>query len=215
MSAAVSRRRRPYCRRSQRPKCPTPPSEEKRVITKTEFDAMLAWLNPQSEQQAAEKYEEIRRRIVQILSRRGCREAEELFDEASNRVCKRVEKIAPTYQGDPALYFYAVANKVHLEYLKKQKRQRRPVAPPPPPPDVEETERRHACLERCLAEQTPEKRELIVQYYVGERHEKIQNRQRLADLLGIDLKVLRVRARRIRVKLLECVSECLTEKAVG
>ena len=209
-SAAPAPARRPEKPASEMPY----PSEEKRVITKTEFDSMLAWLDPQSEQQAAEKYEEIRRRIVQIHSRRGCREAEELFDETSNRVCKRVREIAPTYEGDPALYFYAVANKVYLEFLKKQKKQQRPVPPPPPPRlDAEEAERRHACLDRCLAKQSPEKRELIVQYYVGERQEKIQNRQRLADLLGVDLKVLRVRARRIRVKLLECVSDCLRERA--
>lgn len=184
------------------------------MITKTEFDAMLAWLDPQSEQRAAEKHEELRRRIVQIYSRRGCREPEKLFDDTSDRVCKKVRTLAPTYEGDPALYFYAVANKVYLEYLKKQKKlQQHQRAPQPPaPPNTEEVERRHACLDHCLAKQSPEKRELIVQYYMGDKQEKIQNRQRLADLLGVDLKVLRVRARRIRAKLLECISECLGEK---
>jgi DNA-directed RNA polymerase specialized sigma24 family protein len=73
-------------------------------------------------------------------------------------------------------------------------------------------ERRHACLDRCLGKQSPQNRELILQYYVGEKQEKIQHRQRLAGLLGIDLKTLRVRARRIRVKLLECVSDCMEQE---
>lgn len=173
---------------------------------------MLAWLNPHSEQQAAEKYEAIRRRLIQIHARRGCREAEELFDETSNRVCKKVKDIAPTYQGDPALYFYAVANNVYLEFLKKKNRV---PTPPPTPPDSKEVEQRHACLDRCLEKQSAENRALILQYYEGEKQVKIQQRQRLADLLGIDLKTLRVRARRIRVKLLECVSDCLNQEAVG
>jgi RNA polymerase sigma factor (sigma-70 family) len=188
------------------------PSEEKKVITQTEFAAMLAWLDPHSEQRAAEKYEEIRRRLVQIHERRGCREAEELFDETSNRVCKKVKEVAPTYTGDPALYFYAVANKVCLEYLKKNKKR---VPTPPSPPDTEEVERRHACLDHCLGKQSPVSRELILQYYEGEKQAKIQHRQRVADLLGIDLKTLRVRARRIRVKLLECMSDCLKKEAAG
>lgn len=188
----------------------SPPIEGKRVITKAEFDAMLAWLNPHSEQQAAEKYEEIRRRLIQIHTRRGCREAEELFDETSNRVCKKVKEIAPTYQGDPALYFYAVANKVCLEYLKKKQH-----LPMPSPPDTEEVEQRHACLDRCLAKHSPANRELILQYYEGEKQAKIEHRQRLADLLGIDLKTLRVRAHRIRLKLLECVSDCLRQETAG
>lgn len=173
---------------------------------------MLTWLNPQSERQAVEKYEEIRRRLIHIHARRGCREAEELFDETSDRVCKKVKEIAQTYQGDPALYFYAVANKVGLEYLKKKKHA---LAAPPPPPDTAEVERRHACLDHCLEKQSPENRELILQYYEGEKQVKIQHRQRLAELLGIDLKTLRVRARRIRVKLLECISDCLKQEAVG
>lgn len=185
-------------------------NEEKRVITKSEFDAMLAWLNPHSEQQAAEKYEEIRRRLIQIHARRGCRQAEELFDETCNRVCKKVKDIAPTYQGDPALYFYAVANKVCLEFLKKK-----PSPPPLPPPDTEEVEQRHACLDRCLAKHSPANRELILQYYEGEKQAKIEHRQRLADLLGLDLKTLRVRAHRIRLKLLECVSDCLKQEAAS
>lgn len=186
------------------------PSEEKRVVTKTEFDAMLAWLDPHSEHRAAEKYEQIRRRLIQIHARRGCREAEELFDETSNRVCKKIKDLAPTYQGDPALYFYAVANKICLEYLKKKRH-----VPIPPPPDTEELEQRHACLDRCLAEHSPENRELILQYYEGEKQAKIEHRQRLADLLGIDLKTLRVRAHRIRHKLLKCMSDCLGLENAG
>src|SRR5437588_11238646 len=99
-------------------------------MTKDDFDALLTWLHPDDERQAGEKYEEIRRRIIQILARRGCRVAEELADETITRVCKKVKEITRTYEGDPALYFYGVANKVYLESLKK-----RPSPIPFPPAD--------------------------------------------------------------------------------
>lgn len=185
--------------------------EEKRVITKDDFDAMLAWLNPHSEQQAGERYEEIRRRIIQILARRGCREAEDIADEAITRVCKKVKVIMPTYSGDPALYFYGVANRVYLETLKKT-----PVRMPPPPPEVsEDVEQRHNCLDYCLQQQTPANRGLILQYYEGDKREKRERRQRLADMLGIDMKILRVRVHRIKLNLRKCVFKCLGQEVAG
>lgn len=180
---------------------------EERVITKDDFDAMLAWLGPQSEQQAGEKYEEIRRRIIQILARRGCREAEDLADEAITRVCKKVKVIAVNYRGDPALYFYGVANKLYLETLKKP-------SPMPPPPDVpEDIELRHNCLDYCLQQQSAADRELILQYYEGDKKKKIENRKRLGDLLAVEMKILRVRVHRIKINLRKCVFECLRQKA--
>jgi DNA-directed RNA polymerase specialized sigma24 family protein len=181
-------------------------SEEKRVITKEDFDAMLAWLGPQGKQQAGEKYEEIRRRLIQILARRGCREAEELADEAINRVCKKAKTIARDYQGDPAVYFYGVAHKVYLETFKKKKT---PLVPPPPPDAGDDAERRQGCLDHCLGQQSPANRELILQYYEGEKQAKIEHRQRLADLHGVELKVLRVRVHRIKSGLRKCMDECL------
>jgi DNA-directed RNA polymerase specialized sigma24 family protein len=184
--------------------------EEKRVITKDDFAAMLAWLNPNSEQQAGERYEEIRRRIIQILARRGCREAEDLADEAINRVCKKVKVIIRTYSGDPALYFYGVANKVYLETLKKK-----PVRMLPPPDIPEDVEQRHNCLDYCLQQQSPANRELILQYYEGDKKEKRERRQRLADLLGIEMKILRVRVHRIKLNLRKCIFECLRQEKAG
>jgi hypothetical protein len=45
--------------------------------------------------------------------------AEELADEVINRVSKKLPQIVDIYVGDPALYFYGVARKVHREYLRK------------------------------------------------------------------------------------------------
>jgi DNA-directed RNA polymerase specialized sigma24 family protein len=184
--------------------------EEKGVITKDDFAIMLAWLNPNSEEKAGERYEEIRHRIIQILARRGCREAEDVADEAINRVCKKVRLIIRAYSGDPALYFYGVANKVYLETLKKRARV------PPPPPDIpEDVEQRHNCLDHCLQQLVPANRELILQYYEGEKKERKERRQRLAMLLGVEMTILRVRVHRLKLDLRKCVFECLGGSAAG
>src|SRR6266571_4389824 len=88
------------------------------VLTQDAFDSLLDWLNA-DRVLAGKKYEAIRLRLIKIFTCRGCPEAEDLADETINRVTARVEEVANTYEGDPALYFYGVAQKLHLEYLRK------------------------------------------------------------------------------------------------
>ena len=170
------------------------------------FDRLLAWLHSDREQ-AGRKYEDIRRRLIKIFTCRGCSEAEELTDETINRVAKRLEEIAEAYSGDPSLYFYGVAHRVHLEYLRKKPAP----APPPPPRNTDEVEREYECLDRCMQQLTPDSRELVLQYYQEERRAKIDHRKRLALRLGIGLNALRLRAFRIRATLQQCVQNCLKQ----
>ena len=176
------------------------------VLTKESFDALLAWLDPAREE-AGRKYEEIRLRLIKIFVCRGCLEPEDLADETINRVSKKLKEIESTYSGEPARYFYGVANKVHLEYLR-----RKPVPIPPPPCDVsDDIEKEYACLERCMQKLTSNNRMLVLQYYQEEKRAKIDQRKILADRLGIALNALRIRACRIRASLQECVQSCVNE----
>lgn len=176
------------------------------VLTQESFDALLAWLDPQRER-AGRKYEEIRLRLIKIFTCRGCGEAEDLADETINRVSKKLGEIESSYSGDPSRYFYGVANKVHLEYLR-----RRPTQPPTPRlENTEDIEREYECLERCIQKLTPDNRQLVLQYYQDEKRAKINHRRQLADRLGIALNALRIRAHRIRASLQECVQICLNE----
>lgn len=178
------------------------------ILTQESFDALLEWLDP-SREEAARKYEEIRVRLIKIFICRGCYESEELADETINRVSNKLHKIEPTYEGARAPYFYGVANKVHLEYLRK------PPIPLPPPPvdDCGLIEQEHACLEKCIEKLTSVNRRVVRQYYQGEKTEKIAQRKKLAKRLGIALNALRIRAHRLRAKLQECVEFCLEEAA--
>ena len=174
------------------------------VLTQESFDALLTWLDPKPDE-AGRKYEDIRRRLIKIFTCRKCFEPEDLTDETMNRVARKLPEIVADYAGEPIAYFYAVANNVHKEYLR-----RKPVPSPPPLPiDSEDIEREYACLESCIQTLTPLNRLLVVQYYQKDKAAKIENRRQLAERLGIALNALRIRAHRLRLVLQECVQACL------
>jgi RNA polymerase sigma factor (sigma-70 family) len=178
------------------------------VLTQDAFDSLLAWLD-QNRDAAAEKYENIRVRLIKIFACRGCFEAEDLADETINRVTSKLPEIQAGFEGDPARYFYAVAKKILLEHS-------RPKATPPLPQqssEDEETELMYQLLELCLEKLTPANRELLLAYYQEEKHVKIENRKALAAGLGIALNALRIRAHRIRAWLQECVEQSLQKAA--
>jgi len=174
------------------------------VLSQESFDALLDWLAPEREQ-AGQKYEEIRTRLIKIFTCRGCYEPEDLTDETINRVTNRLTEIRGHFKGDQARYFYGVANKVHLEYLRRRQLQHVDV----PETDSSRIEAEFKCLELCLDRLSAENRHLVLQYYQLERKARIDQRKALAKEFGIKLNALRIRAHRIRATLLECVQECL------
>ena len=172
------------------------------------FDRFLFWLDPNREE-AARKYEAIRRKLIKIFICRGCMDAEDLADVTITRVVRKVQEIAETYVGDPALYFSGVARKVSLERFKKQ-----PISLPPPIQDSpEEKERQHKCLESCLSRLTADNRQVVLDYYKGDKTEKIERRKTMAEKLGINTNALRIRVHRIRAILQKCMMDCLKEEA--
>lgn len=189
------------------------------VISQESFDTMLDWLDTDRER-AGSKYEAIRLRLIKIFTCRGCQAAEELADETINRVIARIVEIANGYQGDPALYFYGVAQKVFLEDSRKSRGPQAHVPMDSPTVSlstqavvfVEDIEPEYRCLEQCLERLLPENRDLVVRYYQQERQAKIDHRKMLASELGIAVNALRLRAHRIRLTLQRCVVECLEQQ---
>jgi RNA polymerase sigma factor (sigma-70 family) len=192
--------------------------KNRQVITQQAFDELLNWLDADRDS-AGSKYEKIRVRLIKIFACRGCCEADDLADETINRVTAKLGEIAESYSGDPALYFYGVAQKVHLEYLRKKppvqesaQAGREPggqTAWPSQP--VEDVEQEYACLEKCMDRLPPENRRLVLEYYQEEKRAKIDHRKMLADQLGIAVNALRIRAHRIRLQLQQCVESCLDQ----
>ncbi|MDQ3802314.1 MAG: sigma-70 family RNA polymerase sigma factor [Acidobacteriota bacterium] len=152
----------------------------------------------------------IRRRLVTIFLNRQCGEAEDLADETINRVARKVDALEGSYVGDPAPYFYGVARKVFMEYLRRRSR---PLRPPPPVASRDELEPRLKCLDECLEKLKPESRELILRYYQEQKQAKISSHKEMSEHLRLNAGALRARAHRIRVKLEKCVLECLARAA--
>ena len=110
-------------------------------LSQEDFDALLAWLDPDREQ-AGIKYEQIRSRLIKIFTGRGCVDPEELADETINRVTRKLN--GNSKANSPAIaarYFFGVANKIYMEHLR-----RKPPQPPPPPADSARAELEYRCL---------------------------------------------------------------------
>lgn len=178
---------------------------QENALTQAAFDSLLAWLDADREQ-AGRKYESIRLRLIKIFTCRGRHDAEELADETINRVTTKVHVVAKEYVGDPALYFYGVAQKVFLESVRKPAH-----AAAPPAADSGEREQEYECLERCMERLPQGSRELVLEYYRDEKRAKIDHRKELAQRLGVAPNALRIRAHRIRLTLQRCVLTCLDE----
>jgi RNA polymerase sigma factor (sigma-70 family) len=190
------------------------------VLTRESFELLLDWLGPDREQ-AGQTYEKIRLRLIKIFACRGCNQADELADETINRVTAKLKDIGKTYSGDPALYFYGVAQKVHLEYLRNRPQLRESPLEitasgqgnlAPSPDSTDDIEREYECLEKCMEQLPRQSRQLVLEYYQDEKRAKIDHRKKLADQLGIAVNALRIRAHRIRVQLQVCVQDCLQQR---
>ena len=177
------------------------------VLSQEAFDALLDWLDSDREQ-AAIKYEYIRRRLIKIFTARGRVDAEDLADETINRVTKRLSEIREEFTGDPARYFFGVANMLNMEAMR-----RKPPPPPPPPPDPNQAELEYQCLEHCIERLSEENRYLLLKYYGAEGTAKVDHRKQLAEELRIAPNALRIRAYRIRLGLQECVQKCIERSA--
>lgn len=180
------------------------------VLTSEAFARFLFCLDGDAER-AGEKYEVIRRKLMKIFDWRGAHFPEECADETINRVVRKLES-GETIRDIPT-YCHGIARLVFLETLKKPENRRVSfdelnfVAAPPS--SSEEESAQQQCFTRCLNELPVENRQLILRYYEDEQRDKINNRQAMADRLGLPLNALRSRAQRIRNKLEHCITNCL------
>lgn len=183
------------------------------VLTGEALDRFLSCLDANPDH-AGRKYEAIRQKLVKIFDWRGARFPEECADETINRVVRKLE-YGQAIQDIPT-YCQGVARLVFLEELKKAENRQVSLdelksVPVAPAIQEDDTDQRR-CFERCLNDLPIESRQLILKYYEDERRVKINNRQAIADQLGIPLAALRNRVQRIRDKMELCIAHCLGRK---
>lgn len=195
-----------------------PSPKQNWVLTAESFDGMLLWLH-QDRNKAGDMYEKIRSGLIKRFQQLGCSEPEELTNRTFDRVAKKLPKIITEYKGEREPYFFSIAFYIYKEHL------RRPIVmslttidfPHPNTTSAEELSNKElldSCLKHCLEQLHPNHREMIKEYYRGERKDKIESRQRLAEQLGIKLSNLRLRAQRTRTALKNCILDCMESKAM-
>jgi RNA polymerase sigma factor (sigma-70 family) len=181
-------------------------------IKNEEFEKLLLWLDRDRES-AGRTYEQIRLRLIKIFYARKCHLAEELADETINRVTKKAASLLESYEGEPALYFFAVARNVYLEFTRRPKTVEIPVYIQAQESSNALREANYECFSYCLQRLDSEERDLILRYHQSEKHAKTDSRQNLALQFGVSLENLRVRVYRTRRKLQICFRSCIAAKS--
>lgn len=180
------------------------------------FEKMLDWLD-EDRDIAGQKYESIRLRLIKILNYRGCLDSEALADIVFDRIARKIDSLIETFQGDPALYFFNVANKVFLESLRRPEMlelSSHLSEKDNNPNNIEDDiQPECVCLKKCLTNLSDEKRDLIVEYYSNEKKAKINLHKQIAENAGIKMATLHVRIYRLRLVLQKCVLKCLKNEA--
>ena len=180
-------------------------------LTEDAFERLLERLGPDREE-AGERYESLRARLVDYFDWKGVLRPDAACDETLDRVARRLEE-GESIQRVEA-YVHGVARYVLLESLRQQTRERQDSASVPLELIAQtegDEEVRIECLTRCLQELAAADRDLIVGYYEGAGDVHLSGRKRLAARLGISYATLKTRAHRLRNRLDACLRGCLEE----
>jgi DNA-directed RNA polymerase specialized sigma24 family protein len=187
-------------------------------LTSEAFSKFLTKLAPTLEK-GGEKYEELRHQLIKLFEWRGSHIADELADETLNRVVRKIDEGEELEKNVTALAV-GIAHYVFLESLKRPDNNRAEMkesfylAMPSELRD-EDDDLWLNCLRECMHSLSEENRQLIIEYYQREKRAKIDHRRRLAAELNLSPNTLISRARRIRDKLKQCVTQCLERKLTG
>ena len=183
------------------------------TLTQEAFDQLLLSFGDDRDS-GGKKYLEIRSNLTRFFEWRGCPFPEDHADETINRIARRVAEGEQIQ--NPAGYAMGVARLLVLEIVKGRQREQvalNEITATTTEADTHtnDTEDRIDCLRVCLQGLSADNRQLIVEYYEGEKGDKIQNRKKLVEKLGIPVNTLRMRALRLRDRLQVCVENCLSK----
>jgi RNA polymerase sigma factor (sigma-70 family) len=189
-------------------------TRQKWSLTQTAFDRLLACLDSDRDI-AADRYLRMRRDLVRLFEWRGCSTPDEYADETINRCARKIQEGEEIR--DLATYSIGVARMLLREMCRDRSRQARSLDETPEPrawPEMHsDLEHRVEALRLSLEELSHSDRLLILNYYKGDKSDKIKTRKMLSELLGIGASTLRMRAMRIREKLQLCTQNYMQTQA--
>jgi DNA-directed RNA polymerase specialized sigma24 family protein len=188
-------------------------SKSEWTLTEESFSRFLAFLAPDREL-AGQQYEKLHLLLVKFFDWQGAHFPEECADETLNRVARKLTS-GETIR-DITSYCHGIARLVLLETFKHPDHKKvsldEALSIAAPNSQPEEADHRRQCFQDCLGKLSAANQEVILTYYKEEKRDKIDNRQALAEKLGIPLNALRSRMQRVRNKLEECVNHCMKRK---
>jgi DNA-directed RNA polymerase specialized sigma24 family protein len=187
------------------------------VLTESAFGRLLTLLDADRDR-AAQKYENLRARLIAVFRWRRCLSPEGLADETFDRVSRRLDEGQEIRE--PIAYFYGVARNVMKEYWTIVQEEKAIEQAPTFRDDVgeassldqREREERLQCLEHCMDLLSPESLELITRYYASGADDRTAERSNLASALRVSVGTLRTRAHRARRRLESCVKDCMKRR---
>jgi DNA-directed RNA polymerase specialized sigma24 family protein len=182
------------------------------ALTSERFEALLSALDPDRDE-AGERYETLRLKLVKYFELRMCHDPDDRTDEVIDRVARRLSEGERVQAPALMQYVYGVARNVMLEYWKSQRRQKTSVALAEDHPesalDRIAADLQLACFQGCLGEQPEDARSLLLEYFQFTGRTRIDVRLSLARRLGIPLNALRIRIHRLKNDLHRCMENCI------
>jgi len=186
---------------------------------------LLRWLSLDKEQ-AGLRYENLRRRLIELFARRGAPSfvLDELADDTLDRVGRKLAAGEVIQNPEPMAYIHGVACNVLNEYWRQQSRR---VNHEVPIEDItlrdqealeanrqhqlarQEMERRLECLDKFLKKLPPEEERLLRTCHHDDPRQQAKNRRAAARQLGLEESSLRVHLRRIRQTLERKIQACV------
>jgi DNA-directed RNA polymerase specialized sigma24 family protein len=187
-------------------------TERKGPLTPEAFSFFLSWLSP-DQAQAAAKYLDLRKELVKLFIRKGCVHADELADRTLDRVVT-IACVEPGKYASAISLCCGVARKVWLESLREKVHEtlKDDGLAAPQLVDADFSEHEVQCLSSCLNKLSASDRELIVRYHEFQGRKKIEARKQLGNAHG-GLNKVRIQAHRIRLRLHDCVTDCVQRSA--
>ena len=180
-------------------------TRQKWSLTQAAFDGLLACLDSNRDI-AAHRYLRMRRDLVRLFEWRGCYTPDDYADETINRCARKIEQGEEIR--DLAMYSIGVARMLLREMCRDRSRQARSLDEIPElcawPEIRSDLEHGVEALRLSLEQLSHDDRFLILNYYKGDKSDKIKTRKMLSELFGIGTSALRMRALRIREKLRRC-----------
>ena len=184
------------------------------TISPSSFDKFLALLDADRDQ-AGEKYENLRQRLMKFFEWRNCEMSEELADTVFDRVMRKIAE-GEQIQNVTA-YSATIAQFVFKEFLRSNQRQNQLIEDAPEVQNLkaieaneedESSSLRLNCFDKCLKELSDENRKFIIGYYDTDEKTMINSRKKLAEEMRASLNTLRIKACRLKAKLEDCTREC-------